>query len=130
MVIKQTSPTLEETIIARQSKEILNQYVDNQSLKLRLLNVKDEATIEMPSGVVSLLVNILDAMSRGENITLIPEKSELTTVQASEILKVSRPHLIKLLENGEIPYRTVGTHRRILLEDVIQYKSKIDEARE
>ncbi|MGB7340740.1 MAG: helix-turn-helix domain-containing protein [Phototrophicaceae bacterium] len=131
MVNKIAPPTPEETQIARQAKQILGQHlVTHQSLKLRLMNVDDEATIEMPSGAVTLLMDILDAMSRGQNITLISENSDLTTVQAADILRVSRPYLIKLLENGDIPHYMVGTHRRILLEDVLQYKQAIDQERE
>lgn len=63
-------------------------------------------------------------------MTIIPQNAELTTVQAADILNVSRPFLIKLLDKGTIPHRKVGKHRRILIEDVINYKQKIDSERE
>ena len=63
-------------------------------------------------------------------MALIPEEGELTTVQAADLLHVSRPFLIKLLEEGRIPYRKVGKHRRIRMEDVMNYKRAIDRERE
>jgi excisionase family DNA binding protein len=63
-------------------------------------------------------------------VTILPENAELTTVEAAEILNVSRPYLIKLLDQKAIPHRKVGKHRRIKLEDVMAYKRAIDEERE
>jgi excisionase family DNA binding protein len=75
-------------------------------------------------------MDILGAMASGQGITLIPENAELTTVQAADILNVSRPFMIKLLEEGALPYRKVGKHRRVLMEDVMNYKRAIDQERE
>ena len=75
-------------------------------------------------------MDILEAMAAGRGVTLIPQNAELTTVQAAEILNVSRPFLIKLLESNEIPYRKVGKHRRVKMEDVMAYKDRIDKERE
>ena len=86
--------------------------------------------IELPTGAISLLIEILDAMAAGRGVTIIPENAELSTVQAAEMLNVSRPFLIKLLESGRIPHRKVGKHRRIRIEDVMSYKSTIDRERE
>ena len=63
-------------------------------------------------------------MSAGRGISLVPENAELTTVQAAEVLKVSRPYLIKLLSEGAIPYRKVGKHRRVRMEDVMAFKDR------
>ncbi|QPC82456.1 helix-turn-helix domain-containing protein [Phototrophicus methaneseepsis] len=122
-------PNEEESSIARNSKQLLAQYArENESLTVHVTD--QEGTIELPAGAVSLLMDILGAMASGQGITLIPENAELTTVQAAEVLNVSRPFLIKLLEEGKIPYRKVGKHRRILMEDVMNYKHAIDEERE
>jgi excisionase family DNA binding protein len=75
-------------------------------------------------------MDILGAMASGQGVTLIPEDAELTTVQAADILHVSRPFLIKLLDEGKIPYRKVGKHRRIRMEDIMNYKRAIDQQRE
>lgn len=68
-------------------------------------------------------------MANGDAITLIPIHAELTTQQAAEILSVSRPFVIKLLEERKLPFKMVGTHRRILFKDLQEYKKKIDEER-
>jgi excisionase family DNA binding protein len=75
-------------------------------------------------------MDILEAMAAGRGITLIPENAELTTVQAADVLNVSRPFLIKLLEEKALPCRKVGAHRRIRMEDVMAYKARIDADRE
>ncbi|HXW71158.1 MAG TPA: helix-turn-helix domain-containing protein [Methylocella sp.] len=75
-------------------------------------------------------MDILEAMAAGHGVTIIPESAELTTVQAAELLNVSRPFLIKLLDNGVIPHRKVGKHRRVRMEDVMAYKAAIDRERE
>jgi excisionase family DNA binding protein len=85
----------------------------------------------LPPEVMSVLEQVLQALSQGYGIAIIPERAELTTVQAANILNVSRPYLIdNLLEKGKIPYYKVGSHRRIRMEDVVAYKKKRDEESE
>jgi excisionase family DNA binding protein len=89
-----------------------------------------EKPLELPAGAVTMLMEILEAMAAGRGVTLVPENAELTTVQAADVLNVSRPFLIKLLEENALPHRKVGKHRRIRMEDVMAYKSRIDRDRE
>lgn len=123
-----TPPSLDDITLARQSAEIMAPVAfKDRPMRIRIEDT--DQTIELPAGAVSLLINILQEMSAGHGITLIPAHAELTTVQAAEILNVSRPFLINLLEEGKIPYHKVGTHRRILMDDVMRYKEDVDQKR-
>ena len=128
---RQLPPTPQEADLARASGQRLSRYVGlNQSLSLRVMDAEQEQPLILPAGAVALLMDILEAMAAGRGISLIPENAELTTVEAAEVLNVSRPYLIKMLTEGALPYRKVGKHRRIRMEDVMAYKSRIDCERE
>jgi excisionase family DNA binding protein len=99
-------------------------------LTIRVIEAEGEQPLDLPAGAMALLIDILEAMAAGRGVTVIPENAKLTTVQAADILNVSRPFLIRLLETGAIPHRTVGKHRRIRMEDVIGYKQRVDAERE
>ena len=128
---RQLPPTTREAEIARSSGQVLARYAGtDRPLTLRLADGEEERPIELPTGAVSLLVHALEAMAAGRGVTLVPEHAELTTVQAAQVLNVSHPYLIKLLDGKAIPHRRVGTHRRVRMEDVMAYKSAIDRERE
>jgi excisionase family DNA binding protein len=128
---RQLPPTAHEAALARASGQRLSRYAGlNQSLSIRVMDADQEQPLELPAGAVALLMDILEAMAAGRGISLIPENAELTTVEAAEILNVSRPYLIKLLTEGALPHRKVGKHRRIRMEDVMAYKGRIDRERE
>ncbi len=83
---------------------------------------RDAARLEVPPATLRLLSQILALMARQQTFVLYPESSELTTKQAAEVLGVSRPFLIRVLEAGEIPFRKIGRHRRVLMQDILAYK--------
>jgi excisionase family DNA binding protein len=89
----------------------------------------DGDAIDLPEAVFEALKLIVDAMARGQSLTLVPHNKELTTQEAADLLHVSRPHLIKLLDTGELPFHRVGTHRRIKIEDMLAYQQRRDETR-
>lgn len=119
-------PTPDDAKLAQVSGRQLSPYAD-QNLRVRLAETNEE--IELPASAVRLLVEILSAMAEGKAVTLIPVHAELTTQQAADLLGVSRPFLIKQLENDVIPFRKVGTHRRVLFSDLMAYKQDIDSKR-
>ena len=128
---RQLAPSPQDAAIARSSGQILSHYAGMaRPLKLRVREGGQEQPIELPAGAVDLLMHLLEAMAAGQGVTLIPEGAELTTVQAADVLNVSRPFLIKLLDQKAIPHRKVGRHRRIRMEDVMAYKDAIDRERE
>ena len=86
----------------------------------------DGERLELPAVVFRLLKEIARNMQLGRAIVLIPENQQLTTQRAADLLGVSRPHLIKLLEAGELPYHKAGSHRRIYLKDLVAYQKRRD----
>lgn len=126
------APTETEALLARETSRLLASHVrTRRALRVRVMD--DEKTgdiLSLPASAVRLLLEILTEMAQGNAITLIPVHAELTTQQAADILNVSRPHLVSLLTEGKIPHRKVGTHRRVLFEDLMAYKKRIDKARE
>ena len=86
--------------------------------------------ITVPKKALSLMFSIIDTMADGKSVTLLSSDSEISTQQAADILNVSRPHVIKLLEKGDIPFKKVGSHRRILLKDLTEYHNKLQQIRE
>ena len=78
--------------------------------------------VELPYEIYEVLVKAVDAMRKGQAVTLTPRSMTLTTQQAAELLGVTRPTLVRLLDAGKIPYEKPGTHRRVKLEDVLAFK--------
>lgn len=88
------------------------------------LVIGDHASVELPRPVQDALQQVVAALSQGLAVTVVPQSHVLTTQQAADLLGISRPTLIRLLDAGRIKYRQVGTHRRLRLEDVLRYRGE------
>lgn len=113
-----------------QLKEFTDKLPTNSDAGISIKVQDTGDIINIPRKALSLLINILSKMSQGKSISVLSSDSELSTQQAADILNVSRPHIIKLLENNTIPYRKVGSHRRVLLRDLVEYEQRLRLTRE
>ena len=115
-----------EALLAENSSSSLAAFVGKAAeYQLQILaNGEPSEVLVMPAAALHLLVQILAEMAQGNAVTLMPTQTELTTQEAADILNVSRPFLVHILENGTIPFHKVGTRRRIRLHDVLAYKQR------
>lgn len=124
-------PTPEEI---RKAKEAASAFAKatgrKKVLSLRLgQSGKGEAVVDLPPAVGQLVLELLMLVSKGEAVTLVPFGAELSTQKAADLLNVSRPFLVKLIDEGKIPHHKVGKHRRIRAEDLFAYKRRRDAGR-
>jgi excisionase family DNA binding protein len=120
-----------ERMLATESSRQLATLIpkDSQSIEINLIQGDSKQAIAIPTVALNFLVDILTQMSQGNAVTILSLHAELTTQEAADLLNVSRPFLINLLESNELSFRKVGKHRRIYLRDVLAYKENIDRQR-
>lgn len=126
------APSEADALLARESSRQLatHKLGKRSSIRIQLLDDGEKAeTVVVPASALRLFLHLLTEMSQGNAVTLIPTHAEMTTQQAADLLNVSRPYLVKMLDEGKIPCRTVGKYRRVRFDDLIVYKRKDDEAR-
>lgn len=124
-------PSKEEQITAISSYNALVATLN--SIKSDNPEIEIEETkekIKIPLEALKLFAKILEAMSQGNPISIVPIATEMTTQAAAEFIGCSRPHFVKLLENGEIPFTKVGRHRRVRFEDIAKYKEAMKKKQE
>lgn len=127
----QRLPSADEKAVANQLREVLAAQMQHGG-RLRVFDEENKAPVEitLAPALSKLLIELLRYVSRGDAVTLVPFSQMLTTQQAADILNVSRPYLISLLEKGSIPFELVGRHRRIKAEALFAYKRARDEKRD
>ena len=103
-------------------QDCLRRHLDEPAI----VHVVDDAQLVVPRGALELFAQVLAHMANGHGVSVVPEHAELTTQQAADVLNVSRPYLIGLLEAGEIEFRKVGTHRRVFAGSLMTYKRQDD----
>lgn len=125
-----TLPTESEANLAKETSRLLAPQVRSSApLTFRVLDAAKGETLRIPAQAAKMLVRILEEMARGNAVSLIPVHAELTTQEAADMLYISRPTLIQLLDEGKIEYRKVGTHRRVRFESLMAYKRRADAER-
>ena len=126
-----TEEEQKEAKLAHATLEGASKYISKEKGSHKVeLSVDESVKVTVPESALEFLLKFLHSLSKGEAVSILPLGSEMSTQQAADILNVSRPHLVKLLEDDKIPYHKVGSHRRIKAEDLIEYKAKRDEERE
>ncbi|WP_332607764.1 helix-turn-helix domain-containing protein [Achromobacter sp. ESBL13] len=128
---KMTLPAAREVEAAVQGQRALAAYLATrvETQHIQIFDERNQAhQVELPTSALRLLVDILAELADGNAVKVVPVHAELTTQEAADMLNVSRPHLVKLLEDGVLPFHRTGKHRRVRLADLTQYKEARDRA--
>lgn len=124
------TPTEADADLARVSGQRLAAHMrQGRALRVEVKSGGSNEELVLPASALRLLVRALSEMGQGNAVTLTPVRAELTSQQAADLLNVSRPYLVKLLDEGAIPSRKVGTHRRVLLTDLLAYRREFEARR-
>lgn len=128
---KMTLPAAGEVKAAVQGQRALAAYLAT-GFETQLIQIFDDRKqahqVELPTSALRLLVDILAELADGNAVKVVPVHAELTTQEAADLLNVSRPHLVKMLEEGVLPFQRTGKHRRVKFADLMQYKDVRDKA--
>ncbi|GHC72403.1 excisionase [Nocardiopsis terrae] len=132
MAVLSSHPDRKQIQAAESALPQIRRYLDEHQEALTPVPVIVEDNQEkllLPRAAVELLVGVLTHMAAGRGVSIVPDHAELTTQQAADMLNVSRPHLIGLLQAEEIDYRKVGTHRRVRAASLLEYMRRDDQRR-
>lgn len=130
---KMMLPVEREVQAAVQGQRALAAYLATrvETQRIQIFDDKNQAhQVELPTSALRLLVDILAELADGNAVRVVPVHAELTTQEAADMLNVSRPHLVKLLEDGALPFHRTGKHRRVRFADLMRYKETRDRAAE
>lgn len=124
------TPTKAEAALAKGVGQKLAAHLGKKGgLRFEIKSGTASEELVLPPSALRLLVKALSEIGEGNAVTVTPVRAELTTQQAADLLNVSRPHMVKLLDEGAIPGRKVGSHRRVLLRDLLAYKREFEAKR-
>jgi excisionase family DNA binding protein len=123
-------PSSDEVELARRAILSLSQALHRGDAKTVSVSADggESATVLIPRMAYDLFLEVLGQMAHGNAVTIVPVRAHLTTQQAADLLNVSRPFVIKLLDQEELAHHKVGTHRRIMAEELFAYKKRRDES--
>ena len=118
--------------LAKESSRALSMILATKEdvQKVTIQSDGEKTKVELPISAFRLFIDILANLSQGNAVQVVPVHAELTTQEAADLLMVSRPYLIKLLDEHKIPFRKVGTHRRIRYSDLLDFKNNEEKLRE
>ena len=98
-----------------------------ETQRIQIFDDKNQAhLVELPTSALRLLVDILSELAEGNAVKVVPIHAELTTQEAADLINVSRPHLVKLLESDALPFHKTGKHRRVRFADLMRFKAERD----
>jgi len=121
-----TRPSKEDRALAMASYDALSEALKKlDSGSPEIIIEETEEKIRIPISALKFLADVLKATSKGKMVSIVPIATEMTTQAAADLLGCSRPHFVKLLESGEIPFTKVGKHRRVMFEDVMKHKKEV-----
>jgi excisionase family DNA binding protein len=129
--VETTLPAEREVAAAARSQRALAAHVSTrwQTQRIQIFDEKNRVhAVELPTSALRLLVDILAELADGNAVKVVPIQAELTTQEAADMLNVSRPHLVKLLESGALPFHKAGKHRRVRFADLMAFKVERDRA--
>lgn len=119
-------PSEQDVRLARRSSSELSRLTQRNDVRITISAGADEAAVAIPEIAFRMLEAILQEMAQGHAVALSPVDQEVSTQKAADLLNVSRPYFIKLLESGKLPFSRVGTHRRVRLADVLAFKARME----
>ena len=124
-------PTEKEVALAKEGSRELSMVMNtpDETQEITICMGHSEQRVHLPASAVQMLMDILVNISQGNAVQVVPVHAELTTQQAADILMVSRPYLVKLLDEKKIEHRKVGSHRRIRYNDLLKFKEQEERAR-
>nr|CUV27034.1 putative excisionase protein [Ralstonia solanacearum] len=130
--ISKVLPSEEDVMLAREAGRTLAAVLATGTA-VRQVDIRDGSgrvrSVQMPAAALQLLQDVLDQIEKGCAVSVVPVHAELTTQEAAQMLGVSRPFFVQMLEKGDIPFHKIGTHRRVRYRDVVDYKKRLDTQR-